>query len=401
MRQYFSELKSFFRKGDVILLVLCLFASGFGCLMIASATSYTETLRHVYVQAIAICIGVVVYILVSSFDVGFLCEHHRWLVAFNIGMILLLETPFGTDGGTGNKSWLDFPFLPVMIQPAEFVKITFVLVLASVMASHQERVSHVVSIAHVLVHFGIIFALNMKISGDLGVSAIFAAIFVGMAFAGGVRLIWFGIGLAGVAAAVPIIWPFLAPYQQNRILVVFDPTIDPLGLKERYHMLHSQRSLFGGGLTGQGLFQGNRTQAGGALFAQHTDFIFSAIGEELGFVGCILTMLMLLAIIARCIYIGTKSPDYLRKLICFGVASSLIFQTLLNTGMCMGVLPIVGLTLPFISYGGSSIISLFAMVGLVSGIHARPQRPVHERYVYAPIGLEIKQRRLKRNAEYL
>ena len=107
-------------------------------------------------------------------------------------------------------------------------------------------------------------------------------------------------------------------------------------------------------------------------------------------------MVMLLAIIIRCIFVGTKSPDYLRKLICFGVASSLIFQTLLNVGMCMGVLPIVGLTLPFISYGGSSTVSLFALVGLVSGIKARPQRPVHERYVYAPIGLEIKEKKIGR-----
>ena len=395
MRQYISELKSFFCKGDVILLVLCLFTSAFGTLMIASATNYTDTLRYVYVQAVAICIGAVVYILVSSFDVGFLCEHRRWLVAFNVLMILLLLTPFGTDNGTGNKSWLHFPFLPVDIQPAEFVKITFVLVLASVMASHQERVSHVVSVGHILFHFGLIFVLNWRISGDLGVSLIFAAIFVGMAFAGGIKLIWFGIGAAVVTVAAPIIWPFLDTYQQRRILVVFDDSIDPLGLKERYHMLHSQRSLFGGGLTGQGLFQGNRTQVG-ALYAQHTDFIFSAIGEELGYIGCILVMVMLLAIIARCVYVGTKSPDYLRKLICFGVAASLIFQTLLNVGMCMGVLPIVGLTLPFISYGGSSIISLFAMVGLVSGIKARPQRPVHERYVYAPIGMEIKGKRLRR-----
>lgn len=395
MRQFISELKSFFRKGDVILLVLCVFASAFSCLMIASATNYTDTLRYVYVQAIAICMGVVVYILVSSFDIGILCEHRNWMTVFNIGFICLLLTPFGAEGGTGNKSWLDFPFLPVMIQPAEFVKITFVLVLASVMASHQERVSHVVSVMHIVMHFALIFVLNWQISGDLGVSLIFAAIFVGMAFAGGIKLIWFGIGGALLAAAAPIAWRFLDTYQQNRILVVFDPNIDPLGMKERYHMLHSQRSLFGGGLTGQGLFNGNRTQAG-VLYAQHTDFIFSAIGEELGYIGCLLVMVMLLAIIIRCIYVGTKSPDYLRKLICFGVASSLIFQTLLNVGMCMGVLPIVGLTLPFISYGGSSIVSLFAMVGLVSGIKARPQRPVHERYVYAPIGMEIKEKRLRR-----
>ena len=132
-------------------------------------------------------------------------------------------------------------------------------------------------------------------------------------------------------------------------------------------MLRSQRSLFGGGLTGQGLFNGNRTQVG-ALYAQHTDFIFSAIGEELGFVGCLVVMVMLLAIIIRCIHVGTKSPDYLRKLICFGVAASLIFQTLLNIGMCIGVLPITGIPLPFISYGGSNFVTNIAAVALVLNV---------------------------------
>ena len=392
MRQFFSELKSFFRKGDVILLVLCVFTSAFGCLMIASTTNYTGTLRNVLVQAAAIGMGILVYILVSSFDIGILCEHRSWLTLLNIICLGMLLTPFGTDNGSGNRSWLDFPFLPVQIQPAEFVKITFVLVLASVMSSHQERVSHVVSVFHMVFTLGLIAALNLYVSGDLGVTLIFCAVFIGMAFAGGVKLIWFGMGIGLVVAATPVVWPLMPAYMRGRIEVIYNPELDPYGMKERYHMLRSQLSLSGGGLTGQGLFNGNRTQAG-VLYAQHTDFIFSAIGEELGYIGCILVMLMLLAIIARCFQVGTKTPDYMRKLICFGVGSALIFQTLLNVGMCMGVLPIVGLTFPFISYGGSSIVSLFALVGLVSGIHARPQRPVHERYVYAPIGMEIKEKR--------
>ncbi len=396
MRQFFSELKNFFRKGDVILLVLCVFTSAFGTLMIASATNYTGALRHVFVQMAAIGLGIGVYILVSSFDIGILCEHRRWLTLLNILCLGLLLTPFGTDNGSGNRSWLDFPFLPVQIQPAEFVKITFVLVLASVIASHQERVSHLVSVGHMVITLGLIAGLNLYVSGDLGVTLIFCAVFAGMAFAGGVRLFWFAIGGGLIVAAAPVVWPLMPAYMRGRLEVVVNPDLDPHGMKERYHMLRSQLSLNGGGLTGQGLFRGNRTQ-GGVLYAQHTDFIFSAIGEELGYIGCILVMIMLLAIIIRCFQVGVKSPDYMRKLICFGVGSALIFQTLLNVGMCMGVLPIVGLTLPFISYGGSSLVSLFALVGLVSGIHARPQRPVHERYVYAPIGMTLKEKRFGRN----
>ena len=151
----------------------------------------------------------------------------------------------------------------------------------------------------------------------------------------------------------------------------------------RYHLKRSLLSLTGGGMTGQGLFNGNRTQAG-ALPAQHTDFIFSSIGEELGYVGCFLVLVMLFLIIARCIWVGCQSPDYMRRLVCFGVAAALIFQVCVNVGMCIGVLPVIGLTLPLISYGGSSVVTIYAMLGLVSGVYARPAPPSHERYIQPP-----------------
>jgi rod shape determining protein RodA len=218
-----------------------------------------------------------------------------------------------------------------------------------------------------------------------------------MAIAGGVNWGWIFGGLGLIGAASPVIWNFLSEEQQNRILVLFIPeVIDPTGLDELWHTTSSLNSLTGGGMLGQGLFNGNRTQ-GGQLFAQHTDYIFSSIGEELGFVGCLLVIGLMIAIIGRCIWVGRQSKDYMRRLVCFGAAVALMFQVMLNVGMCMGVLPIVGLTLPFISYGGSSLVSLFALVGLVSGIHARPQRPVHERYVYAPIGMTLKEKRFGRN----
>ena len=144
------------------------------------------------------------------------------------------------------------------------------------------------------------------------------------------------------------------------------------------------KSITGGGFTGQGLFNGHRTQ-NGDLNAQHTDFVFSSIGEELGYIGCAITLLLLIAIIARCIWVGTRSQDYMRRLICFGAASALIFQVVSNVGMCLGVTPVIGLTLPFISYGGSSLVSLYTMLGLVSGVYARPSATSHERYIRPPV----------------
>ena len=383
MRQFLDELKDFFKKGDMVLLILCLVTSGLGAVIIASATSaekFGSNIRYIVVQLLAIFIGVVIYAVFSSVDMEFLQENRNLMVAFNIFMLLLL-IPFGTDNNTGNRSWLDFPLLPFNIQPAEICKITYILIMASVMASHQNRISHFSSVMHMVFHLGLIFGLNMVLSSDMGVSLIFAFIFIGMTFAGGVSLLWFALATGGIAAMLPILWNFvLGDYQKERILILIDPNFDAQGIGARYHSKINLQSLTGGGLTGQGLFNGNRTQ-GGNLFAQHTDYIFSSIGEEMGFFGCVLIMVLELAIIARCIYVGAKCPDYMRRLVCFGAASALMFQIIINVGMCIGVMPVIGLTLPLISYGPSSVVSIFGMLGFVSGAHARPQSLSHERYV--------------------
>ena len=385
MRHFKEELSDFSKKGDWVLLILCLITAGFGCIAVASATNaekFEGNARYINIQLTAVGIGVFLYALVSSIDLEFMAEHQFSLVVFNI-LLLLLLIPVGTDNNTGNRSWLKFPLFPVMIQPAEICKITYIIIMASVMASHQNRISGPVSVFHMVFHLMLLVGLNMALSRDAGVSLIFVFIFIGMAFAGGVSLWWFALALGIIGASLPILWPMLGDYQQERILVLINPDFDKMGIGARYHSKINLQSLTGGGLTGQGLFNGNRTQ-GGNLFAQHTDYIFSSIGEELGFFGCVFVMLLEFAIIARCIYVGMHSQDYMRRVVCYGAASALMFQVLINTGMCIGVMPVIGLTLPLISYGGSSVVTIFAMLGLVSGAHARPQSLSHERYVQPP-----------------
>lgn len=380
MRRILRSVWNVFRRGDMVLLLLCLVTAAFGCVCIASATAHTGSTRYLVIQIGAIVLGVISYVAVSAIDLDFVSEHRFVLVAFNVCLLLLL-IPFGTDFNSGNKSWLAFPFLPVSIQPAEICKITFVLILASVMASYQQRISSFRSVFTMLFHLGLLVGLNILISKDAGVSLIFVFIFVGMALTGGVGWGWIAAGCSALVVGAPLVWNyFMEDYQKSRIMVLFDESIDPLGIKERYHMKRSLLSLTGGGLTGQGPFQGNRTQIG-ALPAQHTDYIFSAIGEEMGFVGCFVVLVLLLAIIIRCIIVGSRSQNYLRRMVCFGSAMALIFQVCSNVGMCIGITPVIGLTLPFISYGGSSMVSLFAMLGLVSGVHARPAPRKHELYV--------------------
>ena len=385
MRDAWQEFKSFFRKGDMVLLILCIATSAFGCLMVASATNAAKfggSTRYITIQLVATGIGVLMYAVTSSFDADFFSEHRILFTGLTLSLVLIL-VPFGIDNNTGNKSWIQTP-IGVNIQPAEFAKILYIVVLASVLASHQNRPSRFSSVIHFAIYAGVIACLNLVVSDDLGVTMIFAAIALGLFIVSGVRKYWFGI--LGVLAAIagPTAWLRMSEEQRNRILVLIIPeVIDPTGLDERWHTTQSLNSLTGGGMLGQGLFNGNRTQ-GGQLFAQHTDYIFSSIGEELGYIGCLMVILMLLAIIIRCIWVGCQSSNYMRRMICFGAAFSMMFQVLINVGMCIGTMPVVGLTLPLISYGGSSIIATYMMLGLVSGVHARPAPRSHERYIRPP-----------------
>ena len=385
MRRFFQELKDFPKKCDWVLLMLCLITAAFGLVVIASATSaakFEGNARYIIIQMAGILLGVGAYAVMSSIDIEAMSERRNWLVAFNCFLLLML-IPFGTDAGTGNRSWLDFPLLPINIQPAEICKITYVIIMASVMNSHQNSISGIPSVMHMVLHLGILAGMNMVMSRDAGVTLIFVFIFIGMAFSGGVHLGWFALAIGAIVVAAPFIWPMLGEYQQERILILIDPTFDAQGIGARYHSKINLLSLTGGGLTGQGLFNGTRTQ-GGFLFAQHTDYIFSSIGEELGYFGCVFVMLLQFAIIARCVWVGMRCQDYIRRLVCYGAASALMFQVIINVGMCIGVMPVIGLTLPFVSYGGSSIVTIFAMLGLVSGSYARPASLSHERYIQPP-----------------
>ena len=381
MNRYVQQVRQAIRKGDWILLLLCIITTAYGCLIIASATNYLDSYRYIGMQILGAGIGIFLFALVSSVDMEFMMEQRLWLTLFNI-LILFMLIPFGETIG-GNRSWINLPFLPFNIQVAEICKITYILIMASVMTAHRERVSSLKSVLTMAFHLGLLFAMNIVLSKDMGVSLIFVFIFLVMAYTGGVNILWFIFGILGIAVAFPVLWPMLDDYQRLRIEVLFNPSLDSAGTGVLWQSTLSLRSLTGGGMTGQGLFNGHRTQ-NGVLTGQHTDFIFSAVGEELGYVGCISILLLLGLIIARCIWVGMRSQDYTRRLICFGAAAALTFQTMINVGMCTGVGPVIGLTLPFISYGATSIVSLYAMLGLVSGVYARPAPTSHELYIRPP-----------------
>ncbi|MBR1659646.1 MAG: FtsW/RodA/SpoVE family cell cycle protein [Oscillospiraceae bacterium] len=380
-KQMLPSVKEFLRRSDMVLFSLCLICSVFGLVVISSATATSSegSAHYVLVQLLALLIGIGLYILFTVIDVDVIADKWAILYAISAGLLLIL-IPFGHDDGTGNKSWLRF--FGIGIQPSEVVKVIYIVVLSKHIAYLKEykSLNHILSVFQLVVHFAIPFGLVVVITRDLGSALIFFAIFLVLLFAAGLKFYWFVIGAAAMAAVIPFAWEnLLADYQKERIIAPYVPEIDPRGDNVLFQATQSKLALASGRLTGTGLYQGPQTQSR-AVPAQQTDFIFSVIGEELGMIGCYTVLLLLLLIILRCVWVGLNSKNTMSMLVCFGVAGMLLFQTAINVGMCTGLTPVIGLALPFFSYGGSSIFSLFAAVGLVSGIKYKPKPERFHRY---------------------
>lgn len=385
----FSPIREFFKKGDLILLFLCLSSSTFGLALIYSATQYlgeTRWIRFILVQFIAIVLGVVAYILLTFVDFQLFVEK-RWkpLLVFNTGFILLLLTPLGEDYNSGNLNWLVLsriiPKFPMDVQPNEIVKISFILLLALQIVKIQDReldISSVPSILQIGGHTVFMLGLIAVICGDFGMCVIYMMIFVSMAWASGVKLRWFVLVGGGIVLAAVILWLFFLPetrwwndYRIMRFRVVFDHSLDPSNYG--FQQSRSVLAIGSGKLFGQGYLKGIQTHAANssALPARHTDFIYAVCGEELGLVGCMALLFLLSCIVLRCVWVGRHASSPFSAYVCMGMAGMLLAQITFNVGMCLFILPVMGLTLPFISYGGSSIITLFAAMGIVSSVKAR------------------------------
>ena len=373
-------LKEFLRRADMLLFALCLTCSIFGLVIISSATATSKegSAHYILIQTVAILIGIALYVVLTVLDLDVIAD--KWPILAGISLVLLLALiPFGVDDGTGNKSWIRF--LGVGIQPSEIVKVIFTVLMAKHISYLKEykSLNHVFSVAQLAVHFFLPFALIVIISGDLGSALIFFFIFVVMLFAAGLKFYWFVLGAAAMAGIIPLAWQsLLKDYQKARILAPYTTNVVDYD-NVIWQAKQSKLALASGQLTGTGLFNGPQTQSQ-AVPEQQTDFIFAVIGEELGMIGCCVVIALLLAIILRCVKVGLRSKNSMSCLVCLGVASIFLFQTFINIGMCMGLTPVIGLTLPFFSYGGSSMFSLFAAAGLVSGVKFRPKPERFHRY---------------------
>ncbi len=374
LKKLLPQLRDFVHRADMFLFTMSVICALYGIVVIASATKSYEngSAQFVIVQTLALVLGMLLFIAMTVIDVDIFAQHWTWLYGLS-ALLLLSLIPFGAVSDTGNNGWLRF--FGIGIQPTEIVKLAFIIVLAKQLAylKDYKNLNSVTSVAQIVGHFILMFGLILVTAQDLGSALVYFFIFAVMLFVAGVKIYWFIMGAAAIACMVPIFWTyFLEDYQRNRILAPYDSSIDPDNTGINWQQNQSKIALASGQLTGTGLGDGTQSQSN-AIPGKHTDFIFAVIGEELGLIGACLVLLLLMIIVIRCIQVGLRSGSTMSMLVCFGVTATVVFQTFENVGMCIGIAPVVGITLPFFSYGGSSLFSMFAAMGLVSGIKYRPK----------------------------
>ena len=357
-------------RADIFLLVVCLICAIYGIVMVymtaagmAATGSDLNPVKLVVVQVFSLFLGIGAFVLLTVIDADLLASQWKWLCVLNVLLLVALAI-FGVEDNTGNKAWIRFA--GIGIQPSEIIKVIYIIVAAKQMTYLKEYrdLNSFLSVAQMAGHFALVFIGIVAVSSDLGSASIILCIFLTMFFVLGVRLYWFAIGGAAVAAAIPLLWNyFLKPYQKDRLRAPYNDTIDPEGYGINWQTSQSKLTLASGRLTGV-----DAEHRPTNFIGKHTDFIFSSIGEELGMIGCIVVVILLLIVIIHIARMGLRAGRTFDMLLCIGVAASVAFQMLINVGMCIGITPVIGITLPFFSYGGSSMMTSFAAMGLVSGV---------------------------------
>ena len=333
--------------------------------LIGTLTIYSATFRaggdYATKQFFWLLIGLGVFLL--TIIVGYRSFLNLSYTFYGITIALLLWVLFFSPTRGGAHSWIAIGSFAV--QPSEFAKIATILALAQFLSAQSTTTKHKRNLIIAMALVGLPTLLVLK-QPDLGSALVFIPLLVGMLFLWGVRIRYLIALFVMALSSVPFIWHVLKPYQQKRILVFVNPSIDPIGAS--YTAIQSKIAVGSGGLFGKGWLQGTQTQLD-FVPEHHTDFIFSVIAEEFGFLGALSLILLFMLLIRYAFQIIKHTTDEKAQLVALGIACVFAFQVFVNIGMTIGIAPITGLTLPFISYGGSSLIASFLACGLLVSIY--------------------------------
>lgn len=343
---------------DPVLFLLLFILMSLGLGVFYSAAD--QNLHLVRSQFLHICVGFIVLFTVAQVPPSKLARLAPWV--YGTGIILLIAVIFVGDSSKGAQRWLD---IGVRFQPSELMKIATPMMVASYLNNRPIPIGWM----DVLVCFALIAlpAGLIVIQPDLGTSLLVFLVGMMVIFFAGLSFKFIFSMAALIIASMPLLWMFMHGYQKKRVLTFLNPENDPLG--SGYHIIQSKIALGSGGLFGKGWLKGTQTQLD-FLPEQKTDFIFSALGEEFGFIGILVLLLIYLMIIARGLYIGVKAQDTFSRLLAGSLIAIFLVYIVVNIGMTCGLLPVVGVPLPLISYGGTSMVTLMLSFGILMSIHS-------------------------------
>lgn len=374
MRTFGRALIQFIKGTDTLLLFLCLAASAFGVVLVHSATLNTISedglfSRETITMLAAIALGLTLCMIISVVDYEITLK--LWPIIAGVCLLLMLSLfVFGVapDARSDARNWL--PIGGIYFQPSELLKIAFIITFTVhidwVKASIHELKTVVLLALHGAFPIGLVI-----ITGDLGSALVFAAIFIGMMFVAGVRIRYFIAGFAVCFAAAPLLWiRFFSEFQKQRFWAVYHPQgMSSTAYKTViYQQQQSINAIGSGQLTGKGLFKGTFIQ-NGLVPVDESDMIFAVVGEELGLLGALGVLILLALIILKIVSVGKKSKDRVGSLLCYGTAIMIGAQAIINIGMCLKLLPCIGITLPFFSAGGSSNLCVYIGIGFILSVY--------------------------------
>ncbi|RDY29640.1 rod shape-determining protein RodA [Romboutsia weinsteinii] len=352
----------------LIITVIIIFA--FGILMLSSATHSNETGNYtkLYKQGLAFVLGLGMIIFMLMFDYNFLGKYYKGLYLISLILLVLVLVPGIGNEQMGARSWVKIG--PLNLQTSEIVKLTFILSYAKIVESKRGKLNTLKDLIPVVVYaipfIGLLFS-----QPDLGTAIVFMCIIGGMLFTAGLDTKIIKRGIIIILVSMPLMYMMMASHQKDRIEAFLNP--EDVTLKGNYQVMQSLIAIGSGGFTGKGLYNGTQNQEG-FLPVQESDFIFAVIGEELGVWGMVFIVVLFAVFLMRMLAIAREAKDFYGTLIVVGVMSMFAYQIIQNIGMTVALIPVTGVTLPFVSYGGSSLLTSMANLGLVLNVCMRKKK---------------------------
>jgi rod shape determining protein RodA len=359
---------------DFILLAALVVLSGFGVLIIYSATKYSLPLgvsnAQYFLNRQLLFLGVCSVLFVGMLFFDYRKLKRYWIAIYILSIVILVGVLLFGYEVNFSRSWVNLGF--TTLQPSELVKILMVIAVSAVLSKWKGEKKSKVSFKKVFLSLVIAFTIIaiVMLQPDLGTSILFYFTYLGILFVSGASLFYLAAIIAMTAGAVYGAFKLgiVMQYQIDRLLIFLKPEAQPEGAG--YNLLQSKLAIGSGGLFGKGLFLGTQTNLS-YVPEHHTDFIFSVIGEEVGFVGGFLVLIFIGLIIWRCFYISSRSSDNFGSMLSAGIGFIILSQVVINVGMTIGLMPIIGIPLPFLSYGGSNLFAMFIGLGIVENVYMR------------------------------